>query len=249
MDPLNFLYEDYHSRQKFLESSNSRLVHYADHKALFSIVENQELWLRRLTRMNDFKEFDFGLQLVRNYMSRRAIQMDELKTKHKLDLMGMLHPSSSLPWENLKKSAYCFSLSEHHQNEFQDGRLSMWRGYSNPSGVGLVIDDSILEDSDVHSPLYPLPVRYFNQKQLDDFLDPLVKRLIALPANLLSEEDHLNLGFQVFMLICSLKHPGFSEEREWRLILRQDDIVEDIIAIVPKLLGRSAEPVAVFDLS
>jgi hypothetical protein len=119
------------------------------------------------------------------------------------------------------------------------GRLSMWRAYGQSTGVAIVINGGpFLRPTDALK-AYASPVAYLTpiefEKQFELLLDG-----IDSEADFLRERGEnlvLNDIFATFRaaILCT-KHPGFHEEREWRVIYsptfaRSDRITTDIVTI------------------
>lgn len=135
---------------------------------------------------------------------------------------------------------YLLAISEHGakdiypglvDEEDRFGRLSMWRAYSSGHGVALVFNpDPIFNKSDALG-VYSSPVFYGSPNSFSvEFARMLaaveqnITELKALPLELVETNLHRSIHFSSL----ASKHPGFEEEREWRVTLSADPTVESI---------------------
>lgn len=115
---------------------------------------------------------------------------------------------------------YLACVSEHQKAEDHHGRLSMWRAYGGQTSVALVMNyEPFLSPSDVLR-AYFSPVLYADQKRFNQELgrvDGNLKTHRDALARMTREELKSRI-FNVFYYaaLCT-KHPGFHEEREWRV--------------------------------
>ena len=56
-------YCDYHKRVEEIKKSTNKLVHYTSASAGLKILQNKEIWMRRVSCMNDFSEVQHGKDL------------------------------------------------------------------------------------------------------------------------------------------------------------------------------------------
>lgn len=120
-----------------------------------------------------------------------------------------------------REEAFITCFSEHDDDEDDHGRLSMWRAYGAPTGVAMVMNPDVFHSSTDALAAYTSPVAYLSK---EDFLVEFQRKTTLINQN--SEwlvdrgrQRFLNYLFSMFKyaLLCT-KHPGFSEEREWRVI-------------------------------
>ena len=117
---------------------------------------------------------------------------------------------------------YLACFSEHdEQHENWIGRLSMWRAYGGPTSVALVLNNKpFLAPTDVlHA--YTSPVLYANTDRFNAELERMTANL-EQAGPMLGQLDRQVIHGRLFnsFLFAALctKHPGFREEREWRVI-------------------------------
>lgn len=64
IEKLNKIFHcDYHKRMEELKKSTNKLVHYTSASAGLKILQNKEIWMRRVSCMNDFSEVQHGKDL------------------------------------------------------------------------------------------------------------------------------------------------------------------------------------------
>jgi len=97
----------------------------------------------------------------------------------------------------------------------------MWRAYGNVSGVAVVLNPTVFLTPSVALKAYTSPVAYFTREQFkvefDQVTDAIERSTDFLRGR--EKKDTLTWLFDMFRfaLLCT-KHPGFHEEREWRII-------------------------------
>jgi hypothetical protein len=116
---------------------------------------------------------------------------------------------------------YIMCVSEHTSREDAHGRLSMCRAYGGRAGVALVLYGAVMFSGTDALGAYASPVLY---------VDPygFAAELMRVAKGMAGETEYISqLGrdcvrsivFNMFRfaVLCT-KHPGFHEEREWRVV-------------------------------
>lgn len=219
------------------------LVHYTTAENAINILRGREFWLRSVRTMNDFMEVEHGKAMLleafsgdgKERINRLCNALDQIHVgaaRKAVDLFNDWMPK-------IADTAYigCLSLAEVTETR---GRLSMWRGYSAPSvGVCIVMNKTpFLAESNLLK-AYSVPVAYLTSEQ---FLEGVDHSLSVIEAQIesfkeLSEDDIIATIFWWFLAMSvSLKHPGFYEEREWRIIyfpeMERSGVIEEAVASV-----------------
>lgn len=204
-------------------SSGQSFVHYCSSTAAASMIENEQVWMRNVTWMNDSSEIAHGKMclaaaLQSDVAAELAGILDGRFPSFTANLHGILN--SWIP--HFEQETYITCLTEQLPNEEQMGRLSMWRAYgagSNP--VAFVVNGGpFLRPSDALD-AYTSPVAYLSPAQ---FLHQFTK----VARNIIDNIDYLQrlgrdhvlanlFAAYRYAIICT-KHPSFYEEREWRII-------------------------------
>lgn len=212
------------AKQEGLKANNTRLVHYCSAASAMSIFRSKSFWMRNSKCMNDFLELEHGLECLISAWGRKG---EESKFKAALD---GLFPKVSEEIEErfnewvplLKSGTYISCFSEHSNEEDTLGRLSMWRAYGRSAGVALVMKNApFIDEAYSIDGLFVSAVDYTD----DAGVRSLLKRVAG---NIEKDNDFLrgygkeltfNAVFQMLLsfMICT-KHPGFAEEKEWRVI-------------------------------
>ena len=215
----------YAAEQRLKLLKDPRLAYYTTVDVAEKLIRNQEIWLRDCTLMNDSMEVRHGIQLIDDYFAmeeNRAALADALGA-HSDVALAVLKMFDE--WKTDRSlETYLMSLSRHAppdvpraKEEDKHGRLSMWRGYGGPEGVALVFN--IPSGSVEGFNMFFSPVAYLDKidAQMDAVTQKLKKEhqfLSVVPRDLLVNGLFLTL----VMAAVSLKHPGFHEEAEWRLL-------------------------------
>ncbi|KMS51559.1 hypothetical protein V473_23285 [Sphingobium cupriresistens LL01] len=128
---------------------------------------------------------------------------------------------------NAREQTYMMSLCEHGPHDGL-GQLSMWRAYGGPrASVALVFNPDVIFDPSVHLNVTASPVLYGDDAEVTAELSRVVDGLKAEPDAIAAVEPwmvaHVVAGALHFALL-SIKHRGFAEEREWRVLARADEL-------------------------
>lgn len=230
-------------RLKQAETEHREFVHYTSAAAALSIIENKEIWLRNAGVMNDYAEIAHGEACIRHCLLHDEITVQ--RSRKVLDnLVEGLHDHAIQYLENSSSMrrtfTYLLSVSEHGpeklvpgtvDSESQLGRLSMWRAYGSSGGVALIFHGHALWEPRGLIPVYVNPVFYGDQgdfaRQYHDVLSAIENNLEALRQ---ISPDDIKANFERCLHFASLstKHPGFVDEREWRLTYSADPANEQM---------------------
>ena len=204
-----------------VESNNKKFACYTTADTAMKIIENEEIWLRNATVMNDFSEIAYGLALMTRALSGPSgdiISTAANKVFH--GVMNKVIPLLSELERHWRVETYLSCLSLHESSEDQNGRLSMWRAYGD---VALIINNTPMTAVTDRLGVYSTPVYYLDQIGAEERLRQVAQ---AITTNLnflrnLGEQNFINnTVFMVFLAAIGTKHPGFSEEKEWRIFFR-----------------------------
>lgn len=216
-----FFEESIQSRNRAL-SLGRRFVHYTSSEVAFSILQNKFVWMRNALTMNDFSEIEHGLKCLLGAWG------SPIGNKLR-DLLDQMYPGfcndfghrfdSWLP--AFREETYITCLSEHDADEDDHGRLSMWRAYGGANGVALVLNNTPFLTLSAALKAYSFPVEYLGETaflaRFERFYELISLRREEVHA--LGYDNLLTLLFNRFRanVLCT-KHPGFHEEREWRVV-------------------------------
>lgn len=199
-----------------------RFVHYTTADVAKSVLERREIWMRNASTMNDFSEITYGLNTLQDCLysepgNRLRAILESVHPGLMDEFLGRLRQHVDI----FRTQTYLTCVSEHEGDEDIYGRLSMWRAYGGAAGVALVMHNAaFLTPTDVLR-VYTSPVLYADQGTFDrrfsEVVSALARRSDVL--RMLGRELLLEYLFNAcrFAILCT-KHPGFREEREWRII-------------------------------
>lgn len=224
-------------RVEAAKQANREFVHYTSSESALSIINNREIWLRNATTMNDYAEIAHGEACLRYCLYDND---DTVRRSRKIldSLVEGLHDHAIryLDGSTLMRRVFTYLLSfsehgpEHIAPEVPDieselGRLSMWRADGSSGGVALIFRGQAFWDPNPHIPVYASPVFYGSPVA---FAQEYHKMLTFIEGNCdqlkLISPDDIKKNFELYLHFASLfaKHPGFVDEREWRLTYSAD---------------------------
>ena len=229
---------DYFNRVKEMKESGRRFVYYTRAEAAMSIIQNKAVWLRNVRSMNDFSEVSHGFDCL----------VDALKEKDGvrplITYLDSLFPGFSEGfgehvdgwYPHMNSQSYMICISEHDDSEDKNGRLSMWRAYGGKHPVALVLNNGPFVNECDAFKAYTYPVDYQGPEHIKSRLIELENRIRQNEAFVksLGEQTVKSWIYDIAKnLISCTKHPGFSEEKEWRVVynpvMNPSDYVESDI--------------------
>lgn len=200
----------------------ARLVHYTSAEAATRILTGREVWLRNALLMNDYSEMKHGLECLRaGWNSEAGLKLREWLDATRPGLQDRLREAFDGQASGLLNETYLVSLSQHDDDEDKLGRLSMWRAYGGKAGVALVLNTHPFLSEEDATKIYSTPVLY-------EDIDTFVGRFGHWADTLRAAENELQeavdddwlielLLFTFRGIVIATKHPGFHEEKEWRV--------------------------------
>lgn len=230
-EDLNEIFLPYYtSKIKAMQASEDNFAYYSNLATLHSILKNKEIWFRNISCMNDFSEVQYGMNLMKKFIlndkekHRRIISLlNEIIKEENCE--SFLEEFFEKTW--LMYPTYIACLSQHDSAEDNYGRLSMWRAYGRGNGAALVLDkDKVFDNDNYIDGVYLSPVLYCDEnafnKELDDLIDKIEKNKLKLK-EYCNTKVIKNMFFSALIFaVVSIKHPGFKEESEWRLVYFQN---------------------------
>ncbi|WP_444904998.1 DUF2971 domain-containing protein [Microbulbifer sp. CnH-101-E] len=216
-------------RAEVLDNSH-KFVHYTSADNAKNIIRNKELWLRKPSCMNDYMEVSQGFDMLMKYLKQPA---NGSRFKDVLNQVGdntweKVAKEFDDWWRNLRFDTYLASISVHMADESQHGRLSMWRAYGGDAGKAALVFNN--------PPLIPnlrvifSPALYYSDERLGAELEKILNNIEANVDYLRSLPEDIvwsSLAMTLIVLTLCLKHPGFKEEQEWRVIYLPELDTED----------------------
>jgi hypothetical protein len=210
-------------RNQHAATHGTRFVHYTSADAAMDILRKGEVWMRQSSCMNDYLEVLYGMKLLEDtYNSTPAghtfqVVLNRIFAGITQDIAQRFNN-----WRvHLLLNTYFTCVSEHLDVEDAFGRLSMWRAYGSTTGVALVLNNSVFLTPADGLKAYSSPVAYLNRQGFESEFGQIVE-------GARKEEDFIRqLGREkitgrvfnmlMFAALCT-KHPGFAEEKEWRVV-------------------------------
>lgn len=217
-----------HAFRRFSEirEKGTRFAHYTSAYAALQIIEKQNVWMRNAVVMNDFSEVQHGQECLAESWRDEKVggRLQALLNSLQEGLAQSVADEFDSRLHDREVQSYLISISEHGDSlldEDKHGRLSMWRAYGGNTNVAFVFKNTpFVSESDALN-AFTSPVLYCNKEGFKAHFQEMVEGL----------EDHISLLEQVgpvkvaqtlvaafHFAALSTKHPGFAEEREWRVI-------------------------------
>lgn len=214
-------------RRKHYEptGSHARFVHYTTAEAAINIIKSKRIWMRNTTCMSDYREVTHGYDILKKFFGENTNKEKFLRALEEC-APGVAMEAVRLfdQWfPDIQFNTYITAVSAHVDEEDLHGRLSMWRAFGgNVARVAIVLSIPwILEDYKALDNLVFSPVAYLKEDEVFAELHAVVNNVHTNTDFLRSVDRKLILNFVFNMLmtgVVCLKHEGFREEREWRVI-------------------------------
>lgn len=222
-------------------------AYYSNLETIFSLLKNKEIWLRNVRCMNDYGELEFGYNVLRKNIYENKDKYNEL-----LIALKSIKKFADRFWEDffeifwnigfkniLKKETYIMCFTEHNPQVDYNGRLEMFNSYGRSNGSCIVLDGRTLVDEGIlfSKVVY---INDYDDNKLKDAIDGLI---VSLKSNrkFLSCIDDYTLKFYMeramLYAIISIKHNGFSYEKEWRLVTLKSENIHNECRFDPECVG------------
>jgi Protein of unknown function (DUF2971) len=229
--------------QKALQN-NMKFVHYTTADTAMRIFENQQIWMRKSSCMNDFMEIEHGFECLNLAYKKHKDYVQATLGSLFSEIPEKLEQKINELLPYLRTDTYIACVSEHGDENTGDeedriGRLSMWRAYGGTTGVAIVINNGPFLRPSSALNAYTSPVAYLG---VESFEVEFLQLIAAINENksqlkLIGEDVIVDSIFEAFRsaILCT-KHPGFREEREWRVIYcptyeKSDRLIADVQTI------------------
>jgi hypothetical protein len=206
------------SRLEAVKERRGRFVHYTSAESALKIIQSKTMWMRNTACMNDYRELQHGQKILSDLPEMKRLT----ETIKSLPFVG----EAALKvfgdwWTDNQFGMYITSISEHDDTEDIHGRLSMWRAVSRSAARVALVVRAFEPATGWPTNLMVSPVAYFTVDQLAHELGRVTENIQSHREFLLSADPHIvyaSLFYMLALAIVCLKHEGFREEREWRLI-------------------------------
>jgi hypothetical protein len=185
---------------------SSVIFHYTSQDGLLGIIRSKSIWASSIRHLSDSAEFSYTVELVRGKLKQKLLQSNpRALTNYYAALLSRLEAIKDM-------TLFVTSFSEHGD------LLSQWRAYTQ-NGIGFSVGfeyDHLQKLAEAHN--FSIIKCVYKESEHD----LIVEEIIDVGRGLVEagEEDNAVLAFFVGLVTYApaLKHPSFSEEREWRLV-------------------------------
>jgi len=231
------------AQREALFERDGRFVHYTSAEAALKIIAAKRLWMRNTTCMSDYREVQHGFDILRGFFS------DIPKRSRFTDALDRCAPGVAGEaielfdqwWNDIRYHTYISSISEHNDDEDLHGRLSMWRAFGgNTARVGFVFRLPFYAGAAEALSIMFSPVAYLTEDLAHAEMDRAIENINRESEFLASVERSQILAFVFNMLVANvvcLKHRGFHEEREWRVIHSPNRAPSSLIESATEVIG------------
>jgi hypothetical protein len=217
---------------------NRRFAYYTNSDTAMKVIRNSELWFRNAMVMNDFSEIAYGLRLIGKVFSgSEGDRFREAVNDIFPDVMEKVDAKFSDWNADWALETYIACVSLHNDSEDTSGRLSMWRAYGD---TALVVNNGPMTAVTDLLGVFSVPVAYLDESGLNQKMSRIVDEILKnrsyltdLGSDVLVEYIHKML----FHIAIATKHPGFAEEKEWRLFYRPSERVSPGMRCETVVLG------------
>lgn len=229
----------------------SRFVHYTSAEAALNIIKTKRVWMRNTTCMSDYREVQHGFDMLNAFFmdsskkGKFVAAIDACSANVATEAMDLFNQW----WKDIQFNTYVASISEHDDKEDQHGRLSMWRGFGgNTARVAVVFSIPWFSGASAALNLSFSPVSYLKQEEVHAEIEAVIDNIHTNRDFLCAIDRQALLAYTFNMLVTGvtcLKHEGFHEEREWRVIYapmrRPSPLVErstEMVGGVPQVIYK-----------
>lgn len=202
------------------------LFHYTSLEALRSIIKDESLWASNVRYLNDGAEFTYAVKLFSEIIAATRVRESNTRVR---TLLKILDDAARSADENAPR----YPLSTVFVASFSavGDLLSQWRAYCpDQQGVAIGFSQARLARLAAASGLALLKCNY-NERQQRLAIGRLIDAFIA-DAREANTSKAANICLNKYQrrfkeLAPTLKHPSFSEEREWRVIASPTSLTFD----------------------
>ena len=181
------------------------LFHYTTQEGLLGIVSSKSLWVTSVRHLSDSTEFAYTVELVRETLNRKLRGEKGPYSSYYAGILGKLDALKDM-------TLFVGSFSE------EGDLLSQWRAYGS-SGIGFSVG---FQYEYLRSLAEAQQFRILKCLYKESEHAALVEKLINLGTLNVKEGDtqagEMTFFIGLYQVAPALKHPSFSEEREWRVV-------------------------------
>lgn len=219
-----------HREREKLKNEGRKLVYYTSAETALKILDNKEVWMRNARCMNDYSEVQHGLDTMRRFLATPTAEKPDIgridfEAAIEALLPGMFQQMLDMANHYIpliEDECYITCLSVHEPDEDLTGRLSMWRAYGvGPAGIALVVNIEPFYEIQSELGAFSNPVIYQNPDEIyNDFrrFASVFRENIDFIKTFPVEEIVQYIFLKILTTAVGSKHPGFKEEKEWRVV-------------------------------
>ena len=189
------------------------LYHYTTLGAFYEIMTTRQLWASNISYLNDAKEFELAKDIAGRLIDDHLQNVDDRAAEPNRVVQTRLKNMRTLLGQVIATDTFIFSLTE------EGDQLSQWRAYCRDGGVAIGFDTDRLTRLMEHLHFFLAKCSYDpreNKVRLArDIEETLRLRAIGNDGENSISTFWLN---QLATAAVHMKHEGFAEEREWRLV-------------------------------
>jgi hypothetical protein len=219
---LTEIFMPYASRRRAkMIAEAGRFVHYTSAAAGLSIISSKSLWMRNTTCMSDYREVRHGFEIMdkQENLTLLVQSLDQHVAGAGTEAVALFNQW----WNDTQFGTFISSISEHDPSEDTHGRLSMWRAFGGgaTARIAFVLKLPLEPLSAQSLQVLVSPVAYFREEEVATEICEVATSVQNNLDFLKSVERPILIASIFYMLIMGvvcLKHEGFLEEREWRVI-------------------------------
>jgi hypothetical protein len=211
-----------------MANPNGTLYHYTSRNGFLEIVKNHKLWATNILYLNDSEEFQYVFNLLKEILP----SCDNRRIGNRKSFIEKVHIGINKINRLIDKwPKYVVSFSE------KPDLLSQWRGYCG-SGSGICIGFNrkhlLRVDKAIGISLRQCEYRKTVQtKTIKTLLNNYFSKINEAGV----EEDDIRMHVasffrELFDESPFFKHPSFREEKEWRLVVSEEDSSKKYISSV-----------------
>ena len=170
----------YNVRRKEVESKNLGFAHYTNAQAAMNIIKTKEVWLKKITRMNDYSETYHGYGLLQASYKSRKDDLKKILDEIFPDIIQEVEDNFNHWWNKVRYETYiaCFSEFDWADEDNKKlGRLSMWRAYGGNAGVCIVMKNAPFFNESGAFKAATMPVIYADDKEFEKNFSDLVTNI------------------------------------------------------------------------
>jgi len=204
----------------FSPTADRTLYHYTGIRGLLGIVDSRSIWASHIYYLNDSKEIVHACEVLEGILKKKRDYRDASEEEFISQLGDWLQTFRRTPYH-----VFVFSLSE------EASLLSQWRSYT-PHGKGVSIGFSAAVLNHILSATgfriaQCLYAPQAHEELMNSLLEKLLETFRQRRPNIDTSMAHPSQKFHPFLeefrkellqVLAIVKHPTFSEEREWRIL-------------------------------